>query len=318
MMTADTATSRLAISRWHRNLLLIAAVITYLLVAMGGVVCVTGAGSGCPDWPGCYGGIVPPLHMTAVIEYLHRFVAAIAFPLIVAAAVVSWRKSRTMRWLSWPPAMAVVLVLVVSAFGAVAVLRGLTPGQAAVDLGLALIVLALLVASTVVAFAYRADPSLPDRLSGRGAFARLTFGALGAVYLVLVSSVLVAGEGSLTRCLGWPMWRWIAVDAPGWPQPARQLLAGLAGLLIVAVVLMAWRTQRRRTAIVSAATAIGILFLVEMVVGVLMMFGNATAFLLVTYVATAAALWAMLVALSVLAGLAPAAEPELAPIGAQS
>ena len=206
-MTSHSSSTKPVISRWHCYLLLASAVLTYLLIVMGGVVCVTGSGGGCPDWPGCYGSIIPPMQTASIIEFLHRLVAGLAFVLIIAAAIVSWRKSALIRWVSWPSMLAVVLVLVVSAFGAAAVLHGLPPGLAAVDLGSALIVLALVLTATVVAFAYRADPSLAGGLSGRHAFARLTFWTLGAIYLVLVSGVLVAGKGSLTRCLGWPMWR---------------------------------------------------------------------------------------------------------------
>jgi heme a synthase len=278
----------------------------YLLIVMGGVVCVTGSGGGCPDWPGCYGNIIPPMQTASLIEFLHRLVAGLAFALIIGAAIVSWRKSSAIRWVCWPIMLAVVLLLVVSAFGAVAVLHGLTPGLAAVDLGLALIVLALVLTATVMAFAHRANPSLAGGLSDRHAFARLTFWTLGAIYLVLVSGVLVAGKGSLTRCLGWPMWRELTMDLPGWPQGVRRLLASVASLLIFAVVVQAWRTQRRQKGILVVATAIGLLLLVEITLSVLMLVVKVTIFVLVIYVATAAALWAMMVVLAVMAGLASA------------
>ncbi len=274
-----------------------------MLIFIGGVVCVTGSGGGCPDWPGCYGSIVPPAQTASIIEFMHRLVAGLTFIVIIAAAVVSWRKSSAIRWVSCPSILAVLLVLVVSAFGAIAVLRGLPPGLAAVDLGSALLVLALVLTAAVVAFAYRANPSLVGGLSGRHAFARLTFWTLGAVYLVLVSGVLVAGKGSLTRCLGWPMWRTLAMDLPGWPQVVRLLLAGLAGLLIFATLVQAWRKQPRNQAIRVVAAAVGLLFLVEMALGVRLLAGNVAIFMLIIYVAAAAALYAMLVVLAVLAGL---------------
>ncbi len=305
-MTGPLSSTKPIISRWHSNLLLASAVMTYLLIVMGGVVCVTGSGRGCPDWPGCYGSIIPPMQTASIIEYLHRLVAGLTFVLIIVSAIVSWRKSNAIRWVSWPTMLAVVLIVVVSAFGAAAVLRGLSPGAAAVDLGTALIVLGLISTATVVAFAHRNNPSLTGGLSGRQAFTQLTIWTLVAIYVVLVSSVLVAGKGSLTRCLGWPMWRQLAMDLPGWPQVVRRLLASVAGLLIIAVVVQAWRTQRRHKGILIVATAVGLLFLVEMTLGALMLAVNVTFYMLVIYVAAAAALWAMHVVLAVMAGLAPA------------
>jgi cytochrome c oxidase assembly protein subunit 15 len=190
----------------HRYLLLAATVTTYLLITMGGIVCITESGLGCPDWPGCYGQIVPPLRMDAIIEYTHRFIAVLASPLIVVSAIVGWRKFRSSRWISWPPVLAVVFALAVVVFGALAVLRGLARGVAAVDLSSALMVLTLMVTATVVAFYHRDKPAQVDRLSFGTPFARLSLGTLVMLFVVLVSGVLVADQGSMARCLGWPLY----------------------------------------------------------------------------------------------------------------
>ena len=306
-MTRHSSSTEPLISRWDKSLLLAAAVMTCLLIVMGGVVCVTGSGGGCPDWPGCYGRIVPPLQTASIIEFLHRLIAGLSFVLIIGSAIVSWRKYRPIRWVSWPSMLAAPLVLVVSGFGAAAVLHGLPRGLAAVDLGLALIVMALVITATVAAFARRVNPSLAGGVANGHGYVQLIFGTLVAIYLVLVSGILVAGEGSLTRCVGWPMWRALTVDLPGWPQIVRQLLAALASLLILATVVQTWRIQPRHKGILAVATAVGLLFLVEMALGVLMLQIDVTIFMLVVYVVTAAALWAMIVVLAVLAGLPTAA-----------
>jgi cytochrome c oxidase assembly protein subunit 15 len=274
--------------------------LTCLLITLGGIVCVTGSAEGCPDWPGCYGRIVPPPQINAIIEYTHRFVAALTSPFILAAAIVSWRRARSIRLVSRPPLIALPFLLAVIAFGALTVLRGLPRGLAAVDLGSALIVLALMTAATAAAFARRAHPGLQDRLSIRDA--RPALAALGATFLVLVSGVLVAGSGSLTRCLGWPLVRFMSNDLPGWPQAARLLMAAVASVLIVALVASAWRPPRRRTAYRIVATAAGVLLLVEIGAGALML---ATGFAippLALSVAAAAVLWSLLVVLVVLSG----------------
>jgi heme a synthase len=303
-MSADPSTPGVTIARWHCILLLTATVSTALLITLGGIVCVTGSAAGCPDWPGCYGRLVPPPQVNAIIEYLHRFVAALTSPLIIAAAAVSGWKARRVRWVSRPPLIAIPFLLAVIVFGAIAVLRGLPRGWAAVDLGSALIVLALMTAATTAAFARRANPDLPDRLSVRNA--RLPLAAAFATFLVLVSAVLVAGKGSLTRCLGWPLWRTLSYDLPGWPQAVRLLLAGAASVLIVAVVVQVWRTRRGQSALVRTASAAGALFLVEMAAGILVLALGTTILLLAIAAAAAAALWGLLVALVVLSGLGSA------------
>jgi cytochrome c oxidase assembly protein subunit 15 len=296
----------------HQYLLLAATVTTYLLITMGGIVCITESGLGCPDWPGCYGQIVPPLRMDAIIEYTHRFIAALASPLIIISAVVGWRKFRSSRWISWPPVIAVVFALAVIVFGALAVLRGLARGVAAIDLGSALMVLTLMVTATVVAFYHRDKPAQVDRLSLGTPFARLSLGTLVMLFVVLVSGVLVADKGSMARCLGWPLYSGGAerVDLLDWLQMGRRLLGGLTSILIVAVVVQAWRTQPKQAPIVSIATAMGVLFLAETLVGALIATRDVPVLLLMLYVAMATAVWTATVVLVVLAALASPAHAE--------
>ncbi len=296
-MKIDATTATPHITRSHRGLLLAASIMTTLLVTLGGIVCATESGAGCPDWPGCYGRIVPPPQINAIIEYTHRLVAALTSPLIIAAAAVSWRNARAIRWVSRPLAISIVFLLAVVTFGAFAVLTGLPPILAAIDLGSALIVLALVVTATVVARARWSDPDLPDRLSFSSIPALLGIGALAAVFALHVSGVLVAGKGSLTRCLGWPMWRLLPDDLAGWPQIARLALAAVAAVLVLAVTVQAWRSGRRR-----AAAAAGAAFLAEMATSVLLLTAGTSPLLLVIHVAAAASLWAVLVVLAVLSG----------------
>ena len=61
---------------WLRGLSAATALSVFALIVLGGVVRVTGSGLGCPDWPLCHGGFLPPPELEAVIEYSHRLVAS--------------------------------------------------------------------------------------------------------------------------------------------------------------------------------------------------------------------------------------------------
>jgi cytochrome c oxidase assembly protein subunit 15 len=79
----------------------LAIVVTYILMVMGNVVTTTGSGLACPDWPLCYGTVVPPREWAIWFEWGHRLLGGIASLSIVAATIVVWRNHEGLvRWLT--------------------------------------------------------------------------------------------------------------------------------------------------------------------------------------------------------------------------
>src|SRR6202162_2512429 len=87
-----------------RRLAVVTAIFTYLQIALGGLVRVSGSGLGCPDWPLCNGHPYPPANVHAIIEYSHRAVGSVTGVLIIATVVMAWivfRKRRPLvAWLA--------------------------------------------------------------------------------------------------------------------------------------------------------------------------------------------------------------------------
>ena len=78
-------------------LLLTSAVAIFLLIVLGGIVRVTESGGACLDWPTCFGQWTPPAGWTlfnqgASLDYLHRLLTILVTPLILATAVIAWRR----------------------------------------------------------------------------------------------------------------------------------------------------------------------------------------------------------------------------------
>jgi protoheme IX farnesyltransferase len=290
----------------YRYLLLTASILTFLLIVMGGIVRVTESGLGCPDWPTCYGHLIPPPRLDSWIEYTHRMIAALTTPFILASAVVGWWKYRSIRWVSRPPMIALLFLAIEITLGAITVLTELPPEIVAIHLGVALTVLALMLTATVTAFSRRQNPDLPDRLSFRSPFARSTVWTLAAIFVVLVSGAFVAGSNSTQACVGWPLCNGMLfpVDIHQWIHMIHRFVVGLSSILVLLVVVLAWRSQRSQMSILPAATLMGLLFLAQAMVGALKTTRGFPIFLLALHVATAAAVWAAMVVLVVVTGLA--------------
>src|SRR3972149_44953 len=103
-MTQPTKSSSTAAR--FRYLALTAAIMTYLLIVVGGIVRVTGSGLGCPDWPTCFGGFVPPARIDSLIEYSHRAVAGLTALVVVAAFFVARQRYRDVKLIYRPLAWA--------------------------------------------------------------------------------------------------------------------------------------------------------------------------------------------------------------------
>jgi heme a synthase len=304
-LTNTNTNPEVQIAAWHRNLLTVAAIFTVLLIAMGGVLCVTQSIRSCPDWPGCFGKLYPPLETSPILEYSHRLLAVSSGLLILGAAIVGLLRARRLRLIMVPPLVACVLVVEVSYFGARVVLQGLAPGWAAVDVGSALLVVALMVTTAVIARARQVHAGLSDRLAFRTPFSKLVLAALAVVYIIFVSGILVAGKGSITACLGWPIYsqQLFQLDSLGAGNTLRLLLSVIGILLIITIFAQVWRSRNTRPAAFSTARWVLAAFLVEALVQVLLLAFGFKIGLLVVYTVSAAAFWGLLVTLAVRVGL---------------
>ncbi len=113
----------------YRCLIKIALVLTFGIIVLGAFVRLSDAGLGCPDWPGCYGHITVPNepHEISIaeakfpnqpveihkgwIEMVHRYFASALGLLIIAIAVVAWRKRAELRQSIGLPLFLVLLVV---------------------------------------------------------------------------------------------------------------------------------------------------------------------------------------------------------------
>jgi len=205
----EAAPSRSARSGRGAALAVSALVTTLLLVAVGGYTRGSGSGFGCRDrWPLCHdgalGGLLPRAEFHMIVEWSHRWLAAVVGVLVVATAITAWRRYRGTPWVVGPATTATVLVFVQAYLGALVVKNDLHADLVSLHLANAMVVTALLAVTAVRMLA--ADGRLRvARLDRSWTVWLASAAALTFVVLVLGSIVHNQYVG------GWPLvgGRWI-------------------------------------------------------------------------------------------------------------
>ena len=103
-----------------------AALLTWPLIPFGAFVRLKNAGLSCPDWPLCYGQLVPPAGYEIALETGLRCVAALLGLLIITIAIVSFRQ-RSNFHIRGLALFSLVLVCIQGLIGALTVTRTLWP-----------------------------------------------------------------------------------------------------------------------------------------------------------------------------------------------
>jgi heme A synthase len=216
-----------------------AALVSALLAAtMGGVVRVTGSGLGCPDWPLCYGHIIPPMDVTAWIEYIHRLSGALAgiFILIMAASALTVYNfnDRVLKLVLLTPGIVIIQGL----FGAYTVLTEISPMIALIHTGIATALVGLL--AIIVTISVKDDFTVAKgtALKRFNGFWHMTLWLLGLTYILILSGAYVTRTGASLACQKIPMCGVSIAEMTGiqWNHMIHRIIAALVFILMIYVL----------------------------------------------------------------------------------
>ncbi|MFP5379253.1 MAG: COX15/CtaA family protein [Vicinamibacteria bacterium] len=187
----------MSLSRFQR-LALATTAITYLLILVGGLVRASGAGLGCPDWPRCFGGWIPPMSAADLpaafdpsqfnptlmwTEYLNRLLGVTVGLFIFATLVSAWRHHRDTPRVFRPILAAFLLTGFQGWLGGMVVAQALAGWIVTAHMIVALVIVALLIYATFHAVV---EDGAAEVGPARRFLARATYGVM-AVMLAQVA-----------------------------------------------------------------------------------------------------------------------------------
>ena len=266
------------------------AIATLLLMAVGSATRVMNAGLACPDWPLCYGQLVPTqqMNLQVFLEWFHRLDAALIGVSAIALTGLSWWWRKELpRWLPAASSFALFLIVFQGILGGLTVTQMLRFDIVTAHLGTALLFFCtLIVIGTTL---------LPFQSTGVShSLAKWGLAAAVLVYLQSLLGGLVASRWALHQCFG------------GF-QLCNVMNGHIIGvfpptIVTIALVWLAWRTPLLSKTLKKLATIAASLVTLQIILGIATFKLHLQVEpLTITHQAIGASLLGVLVAFSVLA-----------------
>jgi heme A synthase len=172
----------------HHRAFLLTTIWTLGLLFLGSVVHATESSLACPDWPTCFGTMVPEMTGGVFWEHLHRLVAGGLILFYCGALYLTWKEKPRYSWITRAAWAGLGLLLVQALFGGLTVLLLLPDWISTSHLGLAFLFLALATVLAVVS-----SPSWRfESESKEDPHLRLSRAAIGGAVLTFTQSLLGA------------------------------------------------------------------------------------------------------------------------------
>ena len=256
LLNPSTISHPTQVRSWITRLVFALAFSTLFLMALGSATRVMNAGLSCPDWPLCYGEIVPrdQMNLEVFLEWFHRLIATtIGFGAIALVAVTYWFRHELPKWTPWAALFALFLVVFQGVLGGLTVTQLLRFDIVTAHLGTGLLFFSTLLAIGTFLVPYQGTGTV-------GKLRLVGIAATGFVYCQSILGGLVSSQWALHQCFGQS-------------QLCTIMNSHIAGIVpptlsVLALVILGWRTPALHPLLRRLVNVAGLLLVLQIALGV--------------------------------------------------
>lgn len=297
------------ISPSFRKALVAAAILTFLMVMAGYLIRFDGSQGACSDWPTCYGNWGIPTGLFAWLEMGHRILAFLAGVSTLGITIWAFAQPGVNRAIRYLLTSALVGIILGAVVGRELIISLPNVWISNLHLGLALIVLALVVAAAGIAFSGEKEEKPQAKPS---TYARLSQFTMLTVFILMISGAWLSASGTAQACSGWPLCSGgLPATSEAWLAFSHRILTLVSAVLAAGMFFTAWRRYYHSPLILTSATGVALLFAGQVLISALKVSQGYPLDLIALHAAATAALWAVLVIAAVSAGTHPYLPPEV-------
>ena len=274
---------------------------TIALVVIGVIVRATDSGMGCPDWPLCYGQIIPPttdsgdvIAYKAWLEWIHRAIAAVIGLIVLAVVALALRNLKDRRSLQGASIALLGLVLFQAWLGRQTVLESNSGASVTAHLASAMAFVGLQV--WVLARSGYAETLGGIRRASGSVVAPIV--AAGAIYALLLFGSNVTGTDTGLLYPDWPLMGgtlFPPITELSTPMILHRYATAIVALILISAIWIVRREKGSPARVRQLLTYAAAVFAVQCVIGAVQIFTKLAPWTQTLHVALATVIWILTV-----------------------
>ena len=267
------------------------------LVVIGVIVRATESGMGCPDWPLCYGQIIPPttdsgdvIAYKAWLEWIHRAIAAVIGLIVLAVVFIALRNLKGRRSLQGASIALLALVLFQAWLGRQTVLESNSGASVTAHLASAMAFVGLQI--WMLARSGYDETLAGIRRASGSVVAPIV--AAGAIYALLLFGSNVTGTDTGLLYPDWPLMGgtlFPPITELSTPMIVHRYATAIVALILISALWIVRREQGSPAHVRQLLTYAAAVFAVQCVIGAVQIFTKLAPWTQTLHVALATIIW---------------------------